>query len=108
MIAEFLSTYLYEILAVLLSALFGLLGMGLKKMAGLWLDDQTKLTLAKTVVLFVEQVFRELHGEEKLEKACGLLSERLAEKGIPITGEELVLLIEAAVGEMNQAFRRAA
>ena len=85
MIAEFLSTYLYEILAVLLSALFGLLGMGLKRMADHFFNDQTKRTLAKTAVLFVEQVFQDLHGQEKLEKACSILSERLQKKGIPIT-----------------------
>ena len=74
MIAEFLSTYLYELLAVVLSALFGLLGMALKRMAAGFCTDQTKTALAKTAVLFVEQVFRDLHGADKLEKACAHLS----------------------------------
>ena len=108
MIAEFLSTYLYELLAVVLSALFGLLGMALKRMAAGFCTDQTKTALAKTAVLFVEQVFRDLHGADKLEKACALLANRLRERGIAISREELVLLIEAAVGEMNQAFRKSA
>ena len=108
MITQFLSTYLYEILAVLLSALFGLLGMALKAMADRFFNDQTKAALAKTAVLFVEQVYRDLHGEEKLEKACGILSGKLQERGIPITAEELKLLTEAAVGEMNLALGRGA
>ena len=108
MFTEFLNAYLGDILTVALCALFGFLGMGLKAIAKALLTDQTKQTLAKTAVHYVEQVFKTLHGKEKLERACGLLSEQLAERGIFLDGKEIVILIEAAVGEMNQAFRQSA
>ena len=69
MIREFLNAYLAELLGVGLCALFGFLGMGLKALAQTLLTDHTKLTLAKTAVHYVEQVFQALHGKEKLE-AC--------------------------------------
>ena len=82
--------------------------MTLKAMAKQWLTDSTKLTLARTAVSYVEQVFQALHGKEKLERACALLAEQLAEKNIFLDGKELVILVEAAVGEMNRTFRDAA
>jgi hypothetical protein len=48
-----------------------------------------------------------LHGEEKLDMALGFASEMLTEQGITITELELRMLLEAAVGEFNEAFKKA-
>ena len=42
----------------------------------------------------------------KLQKALEAASEMLANKGITVTDIELRMLIEAAVGEFNDAFNR--
>ena len=78
----------------------------MKRMAAKYLNDDTKRTLAKTVVCFVEQVYKDLHGHEKLQMATKVLSDQLAEKNIKVTGTEMKILIEAAVAEFNEAFKK--
>lgn len=106
MFAEFINMYGIDILEAILVALFGCLGVMLKNIVAKYLDDDTKRTLAKTVVQFVEQVYKDLHGEEKLQAAMKTLSEQLAEKKIKVTEKEMKILIEAAVAEFNEAFKK--
>lgn len=89
-------------------AVFGLLGSAAKKLCKKYLNDNTKKAIAKAVVLFVEQVYKELHGKEKLQKALERASELLAEKGIKFSALEMETLIEAAVAEFNKAFEKPA
>ena len=52
----------------------------------------------------MEQLYHDLGGPEKLEKAKASAVEMLNEKGIPITDLELSMLIESAVSEFNYGF----
>lgn len=108
MFAEIINLYGAEILGTLLLALAGIFGMIAKNLASKYLDTDTKRTLAKVVVQFVEQVYKELHGEDKLAAALTVFSEMLAEKGIHATELEMEVLIEAAVAEFNNAFQKTA
>lgn len=106
MFAEFINLYGTQILEAILVAIFGCFGLVMKRMAAKYLNDDTKQTLAKTVVCFVEQVYKDLHGHEKLQMAMKVLSDQLAEKNIKVTGTEMKILIEAAVAEFNEAFKK--
>ena len=106
MFAEFINLYGTQILEAILVAIFGCFGLVMKRMATKYLNDDTKRTLAKTVVCFVEQVYKDLHGHEKLQMAMKVLSDQLAEKNIKVTGTEMKILIEAAVAEFNEAFKK--
>ena len=106
MFAEFINLYGTQTLEAILVAIFGCFGLVMKHMAAKYLNDDTKRTLAKTVVCFVEQVYKDLHGHEKLQMAMKVLSDQLAEKNIKITGTEMKILIEAAVAEFNEAFKK--
>ena len=108
MFAEIINMYGAEILGNLLLALAGIFGMVAKNLASKYLDTDTKRTLAKTVVQFVEQVYKNLHGEEKLNAALTVLAEMLQEKKIQATELEMKVLIEAAVAEFNEAFKQPA
>lgn len=108
MFAEFINTYGAEIIQAILVAIFGLLGMAAKRLASKYIDNGTKQSLAKSVVLFVEQVFTDLHGQDKLDKAMARLSDLLLDKGIDFTQQEIETLIEAAVAEFNEAFKKPA
>ena len=77
-----------------------------KKLAAKHINEKIKKDVARTVVQFVEQVYKDLHGDEKLNAALAAFSEMLAEKGITITELEMRMLIEAAVGEFNEAFKK--
>ena len=108
MFLEIINTYGAQLLGTLLVTLFGIFGMALRNLAAGYLDTDTKRTLAKIVVQFVEQTCRELHGEAKLSAALGALSELLMEKNIKTSEQEMRILIEAAVAEFNNAFRKTA
>ena len=104
MVAQIIDLYGAEILGTLLLALAGIAALFAKNLAVKYLDTDTKRTLAKAVVQFVEQVYRELHGAKKLEAALSALSRLLAEKKIYASETELRILIEAAVAEFNGVF----
>ncbi len=95
-----------QILMLALTAFLGSLGYAAKKIYARHIDDDTKRAVAKTVVWFVEQVWRELHGPEKLRKALEKAEELLKKKGIDWDADEMEVLIEAAVAEFNEVFRK--
>ena len=101
---EIFMQYLTEIVSALLSAFAVWLGLELKKLAQKYVNTQTKKDVARTVVQAVEQIYKDLHGEEKLAKALEAASEILTEQGIHVTGLELRTLIEEAVCEFNGVF----
>lgn len=103
----FMWTYGNELIVMIVTAVFGFLGFVVKDLVKKYLDDDTKRAIAKSVVQFVEQCYKHLHGEEKLNAALNRMSELLAEKGIKVSVLEMETLIEAAVGEFNEAFKKA-
>lgn len=105
---EFLSTYGMKILGAILTALAGYLGVVIKNLCQKYLNDKTKQDVAKTCVKAVEQIYKDLHGEEKFNKALECISDMLAEKGIAVSDTEMKMLIESAVAEFNEVFSKGA
>jgi len=106
MFEYFVYTYGSQVLLLILCILFGSLGFLARRVADRFLTDETKRTIARTVVQYVEQVWKDLHGKDKLHKALETASRLLSEKKIPFTVDELEVLIEAAVAEFNKAFEK--
>lgn len=106
MFAEIVNMYGAEIIGTMLIALAGVFGMIVKNLAAKYLDTDTKRTLAKVVVQFVEQAYKDLHGEAKLNAALAVLADMLRDKKINATELEMQVLIEAAVAEFNEAFKK--
>lgn len=104
---EFISVYGTTILYSILTAIAGYLGIVVKNIYQKYINDKTKQDVAKTCVKAVEQIYKDLHGEEKLQKALEAASEMLANKGITISDLEMRILIEAAVAEFNDVFNSA-
>lgn len=102
----FISEYGTTILYAVLTALAGYIGIVAKNLYTKYVNDKTKQAVAKTVVQAVEQIYTDLHGDEKLNKALEAASEMLAEKGITITDLEMRMLIEAVLAEFNRAFEK--
>ena len=100
------NTYLNQILLALLLALAGWLGVQIKNLYRKYVNTEIKQAVCRTAVRFVEQVYKDIHGPEKLAQAMKRASEMLAEYGITITEYELVSLLEASVNEFNNAFNR--
>lgn len=106
MILEIINQYGVEIIGTLLVAVFGIIGMALRNLAAKYLDTPMKQQMAKLVVQFIEQTYKELHGRDKLNAALCMLTELLLSKNIKTTEAEMKVLIEAAVAEFNEVFKK--
>lgn len=104
---ELFATYALPIIAAAVTALAGFLGAQLKGLYQKYVNDKTKESVVRTCVKAVEQLYHDLGGPEKLEKAKEGIEDMLNEKGIPITELEMNLLIEAVVSEFNYGFAKA-
>lgn len=102
MFETFMSTYGTTIIYTILVAIFGYLGTVVKNIFEKYINDQTKKDVVKTCVNAVEQLYSDLHGDEKLDKCIRSATEMLCEKGIAITDIEIRMLIEAAVLEFKK------
>ena len=107
MFAQFVSEYGTTILYAILTAIAGWLGVVVKGLYTKYINDKTKQAVCRTVVQGVEQIYKDLHGEEKLAKALEAAADMLAEKSIHVSDLEIRMLIEAAVAEFNDAFHKA-
>lgn len=108
MILEIINMYGMQLVGLLLLILFGIGGKVAKRIAEKVFDTPVKMELARLVVQFVEQTCKHLHGAEKLNAALETLAELLAQKKINATAAEMKILIEAAVAEFNEVFKKPA
>lgn len=99
-----MSNYITQIILAIFLALAAFLGAQVKALYNKYVTTEIKQAVCRTAVRFVEQVYKDLHGREKLEEAMKKASELLEEYGITITETELVAMLEAAVNEFNNAF----
>lgn len=102
----FIWSYGIEIIGLILASIFGCIGYAAKKVYQNHINDETKRSVAKAVVQFVEQAWKSLHGPDKLQKALETAEAMLAKKGIKFDADEMMVLIEAAVAEFNEAFKK--
>lgn len=105
-IKEFITNNGSELLLGLITTIFAFLGTAAKNIAKKWANNNEKRKIVKDVVKAVEQMYKNIHGSEKFDKAMATASEILTQKGIIVTELELMTLIEAAVCEFNDAFNK--
>ena len=97
---------LLGILGTALTGVFTYIGIMVKNQYTKYINDKTKKDVVTTVVQAIEQIYKDLHGEEKLNKAIEGASEMLAEKGITVSEIELRYLIESSVNAFNEGFKK--
>lgn len=98
-IVQIIVQYLPAVLAIIATSFVAYLS----KVFGGVAKNSTKKDVAITTVRYIEQIYKDLHGKEKLNEAKKKMVELLNDKGIKITDVELTMLIEEAVNEMNAA-----
>lgn len=103
---EFVHEYGMKLIALALAILFGKLGYEIGKLAVKYLNTAIKTEIAEKSMEYVEQVFKLLHGEEKMQKALEAARTQLSKIGLKFDAEEMRFLIEAAVGAFNEGFRK--
>lgn len=105
-IKEFITNNGSELLLTIITAIFAFLGTAVKNIVKKWANNTEKRKIVKDVVMAVEQMYKNIHGTEKFNKAMETASEMLTQKGIIVTELELMTMIEAAVCEFNDAFNK--
>lgn len=98
--------YVMQIVLMILLALAGWLGVQVKNLYNKYVSTEVKQAVCRTCVRFVEQVYTDLHGREKLRKAMERATRILATYDIHITEDELEAMLEAAVNEFNKSFAK--
>ena len=101
-----ISVYLNQILLAIFLAVSAWLAVQAKNLYRRYINTETKQNVIRSVVRFVEQVYIDLHGADKLRMAMQRASMLLADYGIEISDQELITLIEAAVNEFNNTFSK--
>ena len=94
--------YFLEIIAGILTAVATYIGSKIKKLYEEKVNTETKEKIVKTVVNAVEQLYKDLHGEEKLDKCLENIVEMFNEKGLTASELEIRMLIESAVNGFNK------
>ena len=102
LINEFLNNYGMTIIYALLTAIAGFIGTQLKKIYEEKCQEELKKKIVLTCVKAVEQMYHNLSGTEKYEKALENIQEMLEQKGIYCTELELKMLIEECVADFNE------
>ena len=99
-----MNNYLNQLILIIFLVFAAFLGAQVKNLYKRFVTTEVKQAVCRTAVRFVEQVYRDIHGEEKLHVAMAKASELLAEYGIRISEDELIAMLEAAVNEFNKSF----
>lgn len=95
---------LLPVLATFLTGLFTYIGTRLKKVYEEKVNTETAKNVVEDTVRFVQQVYKDLKGPEKLEKATAQVVEILQSKGISMSEAEINMLIESAVYGLNKGW----
>lgn len=105
---DIIQQYLTQIILTVFLALAAYLGAQAKNLWKKYVNTEIKQNVIRSTVRYIEQVYQDLHGPEKLSQAMAKASEILEGYGITISESELVAMIEAAVNEFNNAFAKTA
>lgn len=88
---------------VVLTTVASYVGMKIKNIYKEKVDTETKKKVVETTCRYINQLYNDLDGSQKLEKAKENIVDQLKEKGISITELELDVLIESTVNSFKNA-----
>ena len=105
-IFEMLAYYAPQLMDAALKLVAIILALFAAKYIKPLLQNKVVEAFARNAVLFVEQTCKDLHGDDKLNKALEKLSAKLAKWKIHITTDEMKEMLEAAVAKFNAVFEK--
>lgn len=100
---------------IILVAATGLIGIGIEllrrkigneKIAKINQELWAKRDLVGLGIAFVEQAYKDLHGQDKYNAAVGWIQGRASKIGLSFSDDEIKGLIESALAEANRAFKQ--
>lgn len=93
---------LLPVLATILTAVGTYVATRIKTAYTEKVNNETAKKVIEDVVKYVQQVYKDVDGETKLQKATEKVSEILLAKGITVTEAEINMLIESSVYGIKQ------
>lgn len=96
-VIQIITEILPVVLNIAVTAFAGFLSSKYSKIA----NNELKKSVVADTVEYIEQVYADIHGKDKLNAAMKKAARVLNEKGIKITDSELNMLIESSVKRMN-------
>lgn len=100
-IRDFINTYAQGALYSVLAAIAALIGHKVRQ----FLNDKTKARVVRDCVRAIEQLYPNLPGISKKQKAEEAIVAMLGEKGLTITTLEMDTLIESVVAGFNYGYK---
>lgn len=94
-----------NIIQTVLCVVVSYIGIAGKRIYTKYINTETKQIIVKDCVKAAEQLYQDLHGDDKKAECENMIVNLLYEKGITITQQELDVMIEAAVQELNKIHR---
>ena len=98
---EFLSQYGFSLIYALVMAIAGYVGIVIKNLISKYVTSTETRKVVDDCVLAVEQIYKDIHGQEKYERCVESLTIILNEKGLAASDLEIRMMIEAAVKRLN-------
>lgn len=105
---EFMAQLMPAVISIAITCLTAVatyVGNAVKKYFEEKANTETKRKVVETTCRYVNQIFADLDGPSKLEKAKENILLQLNEKGVPITDLELDVLIESTVNSFKEAVK---
>ena len=103
---EMFVAYVLPVIVAFITGMAGYIGTQIKQLYEKYVNNKVKHDVVRTCVKAAEQLYHDLGGPVKLEKAKEGVRQMLEEKGIPISELEMNLLIESVVSEFNYGFAK--
>jgi hypothetical protein len=103
---EFIATYGVTILYTVLTTIASYIGLKIKALYEEYINTERKEKVVKTVVNAVEQLYKDLDGAAKLEKAKENIMALLGEKGLTMTELEMEMLIESVCNSFKNSTKQ--
>ena len=103
MIQELINQVAGNIIQTFLAILVAYLGIAGKRLYQKYINTEMKKIIVKDCVKAVEQIYTDIHGDDKKEQCEDYILQLLYEYGI--TQAELNIMIESAVQELNKTFK---
>lgn len=105
-IQEMINQIGINIIQTFLAVVVAYIGIVCKRLYNKYIDTELKKTIVMDCVKAVEQVFTDIHGDNKKIECENKICQLLGEYGITITQVELDIMIESAVQEMNKTLKQ--
>lgn len=90
-----------SLLAVVITTVFSYVGLQIRSLYKRYADTQEKQIAVQDTVRYINQVYADLNGADKLSQAMSHLQGLLSRKGITVDNAEMRMMIEAAVNGLK-------